>query len=312
MSNLELRQVFCNSLKELMEKDDKVMVIDADLAKASGTWGLRFDFPERAIDVGIAEQNMVSIASGLSSYGYKPFVTTFAPFASRRVCDQVTLSACYAKQNVKVVGTDPGISAELNGGTHMGMEDIAVLRSIPNIVIFEPVDAIQLEKAMPVINDYNGVVYIRLFRKQITDVFTKDYKFDLFKADLLKEGTDVTILTTGIMTQEVMESLELFEQAGINPEVINVHTIKPIDKATIMKSVKKTGCVVTCENHNVVGGLFSAVSEVLSSSYPVPMLPIGVNDTFGEVGKLPYLKDVYKMNAKDIVEKCKEVMIWKK
>jgi transketolase len=310
--SLEMRAVFANKLKELMTEDERVMVLDADLAKASGTFGLRDIFPKRAIEVGIAEQNMVSIAAGLSSYGYIPYVTTFAPFASRRVCDQITLSVAYAKQNVKIVGTDPGISAELNGGTHMGMEDIGVLRSIPELVIFEPVDAIQLEKAMPVIKDYYGPVYIRLFRKVIADVFDENYEFDLFKADVIKKGKDVTILATGIMVQEVMEAKELFAKEGIDAEIINVHTIKPIDKDTIIASVKKTGCIVTCENHNIIGGLHSAVSEVLSANYPAIALPIGVPNTFGEVGKMPYLKEIYKMRAIDIVEKCKEAIKLKK
>ncbi|MEG1509735.1 MAG: transketolase C-terminal domain-containing protein [Clostridia bacterium] len=312
MENVEMRKVFATQLRELMLKDDKVMVLDADLAKASGTHGLRTEFPDRAIEVGIAEQNMVSVAAGLSSYGYKPFVTTFSPFASRRVCDQITLSVCYAKQNVKIVGTDPGISAELNGGTHMGMEDIAVLRGIPNIVIFEPVDNTQLALAMPIINDYYGAVYIRMFRKCLTPVFDENYKFDLFKADVIKEGKDISIFCSGIMVQETLLAQDMLKEAGIDAEIINVHTIKPIDEATIIASVKKTGCAVSCENHNIVGGLYSAISEVLCAKCPTPMLAIGVPNTFGEVGKLPYLKQIYKMRAQDIVEQCKKAIALKK
>jgi transketolase len=217
---------------------------------------------------------MISIAAGLSSYGYKPYAASFSPFVSRRVCDQVMLSVAYAKQNVKIIGTDPGITAEINGGTHMGNEDIGVLRSIPDMVIFEPVDAIQLEKALPVLNSYYGPVYIRLFRKAIEDVFGADYKFDLFKADTIKEGNDVTIFCSGIMVQETMRAKELLVEAGIDAEIINIHTIKPIDKETVIKSVKKTGCAVTAENHNIIGGLYSAVTEVLSANCPVPVLPI--------------------------------------
>ncbi len=304
----EMRAVFAEELKKLMEQDDKVMVIDADLAKASGTWTLRKDFPDRAIDVGIAEQNMVSIAGGLSSYGFKPYVTSFSPFVTRRVCDQLMLSVCYSKQNVKIVGTDPGVSAEINGGTHMGLEDIGVIRSIPDIVIFEPVDSVQLRAAMPVIKDYYGVVYIRLFRKVIEDVFPSDYNFDLFKADVLKVGKDVTIFASGMMVQEAVKAEKILKEKGIDAEVINIHTIKPIDKQSIINSVKKTGCAVTCENHNIVGGLFSAVSEVLTKECPTPVLPIGVPDVFGEVGKLPYLKEIYHLRDVDIAARCEEVL----
>ncbi len=312
MSNVEMRAIFAQELKKLMETDSRVMVLDADLAKASGTIGLRDIFPERAIDIGIAEANMTSIAAGLSSYGFKPYITSFAPFVTRRVCDQLTLSCSYAKQNVKIVGTDPGISAELNGGTHMGMEDIGVIRSIPNIVIFEPVDATQLAQAMPIIDAYEGVVYIRLFRKATPDVFGADYKFDLFKADTIKEGTDVSIFATGMLVSEAVKAGEMLSAEGINAEIINIHTIKPIDKEAVIASAKKTGCVVTAENHNIVGGLYSAVSEVLSANCPTIMKAVGVPDVFGEVGKLPYLTELYKMRAEDIVARAKEAIALKK
>jgi len=304
----EIRAVFVQKFKDMMMEDPKVVVVDADLAKASGTWSLRAEFPDRALDVGVAEQNMVGVAAGLSSYGYKPFVTTFTPFATRRVCDQIAVSCAYARQNVKIVGTDPGISAELNGGTHMSMEDIGVLRSIPQIVIFEPTDGVQLAKALPVIKDYYGVVYIRLFRKVIDDVFGEDYEFDLFKADTVAEGSDVSIFASGIMVQESLKAVRMLKEEGINAELINIHTIKPVDKEAIVKSVRKTGCAVSAENHNVIGGLASAVAEVLVAECPVPMLSVGVQDAFGEVGKMPYLKKRYGLNAEDIVEKCKQVI----
>lgn len=312
MSSMEMRAVFASELKRLMIEDKKVVVIDADLAKASGTWTIRDEIPDRALDVGIAEQNMVSVAAGLSSYGYKPFVTSFSPFVSRRVCDQVTLSGCYAKQNIKIVGTDPGISAELNGGTHMGIEDIGVLRSIPNIVIFEPVDEIQLRQAMPIIKDYYGVLYLRLFRKPVEDVFTSDYKFDLFKADYITKGSDVTIFSSGMMTQESIKAVEMLKEEGISVEHINIHTIKPIDEKTIIESLSKTKCAVTAENHNVIGGLFSAVSEVVAKNALGPVEPIGILDKFGEVGKLDYLKEKFNMTANDIVKAAKKVMKLKK
>lgn len=306
--NIEMRKIFGDSLVENMEKDERICVLDADLAKANGTIDIRKKFPDRAFDVGIAEQNLAAVAAGLSSYGMIPFIGSFTPFASRRMCDQIAISIAYAKQNVKIVGSDPGIAAELNGGTHMSFEDMAVLRSLPGIVIFEPVDAMQLSKAMPQIINYYGPVYIRLFRKVAPAIFKEDYKFDLFKADTLKEGRSVTLFATGIEVLEALKASEILAEEGISAEVINIHTIKPIDKEAIIKSARKTGAVVTCENHNVMGGLKAAVAEVLIEECPVPLKAIGVQDHFGEVGTMDYLMKKYKMTAEDIVKAAKEVI----
>lgn len=309
---MEMRQVLASELERMMTENENIVVIDADLAKPNGVVNLREKFPERAFDVGIAEQNMASIAAGMSSYGFTPFITTFTPFATRRICDQVAISCAYAKQNVKIIGSDPGISAEFNGGTHMSMEDIGVLRSIPEVVIFEPVDAIQFKAALPALTAYHGVVYIRMFRKVIDDVFPADYKFEMFKASPIQEGKDVTIFTSGIMTQETMIANETLKAEGISAEIINIHTIKPIDREAVVASAKKTGAVVTAENHNVIGGLKSAVCEVLMEECPVPLRAVGVQDQFGQVGKMNYLKEVYQMRAQDIVKAVKEVLALKK
>lgn len=310
--DMEMRQVFGSTLDKLMEQDERIVVIDADLAISNGTFPLREKYPERAFDVGVSEQNMASIAAGMASYGYIPFICTFTPFATRRMCDQITISIRYAARNVKIVGTDPGIAAEMNGGTHMSMEDIGVLRSIPGMVIFEPVDAIQLAKALPRIVEYDGAVYIRMFRKKTPLIFKEDYKFDLFKADIIKEGADVTLFASGIMVKEALEAGEILEAEGISAEIINIHTIKPVDSEAIVASAKKTGAVVTCENHNIIGGLRSAVAEVLIEEYPVPLRSIGVRDHFGEVAKLDYLKKKYRMTAADIVNAAKEAISMKK
>ena len=307
---MEMRAAYAECLAKMMEADKHVCVLDADLAKASGTRALYERFPGQMFDCGVAEQDMASIAAGLASYGYKPYIESFTPFATRRICDQVAISICYAKSNVKVVGTDPGISAELNGGTHMSMEDIGVLRSIPGIVIFEPVDETQLRAAMPVINDYNGCVYIRLFRKVTPDVFGPDYKFDLFKADTIREGKDVSIFVSGFLTTDAIEAAKLLEAEGINAEVINVHTIKPIDRETVIASARKTGAVVTVENHNVIGGLHSAVLETLSGE-KIPARAVGVQDRFGEVGKMPYLREVMGLTVDNIVKTAKEAIALK-
>lgn len=234
-----MREVVCNSLIEMMKTDDRIVVIDADLAKADGTMPVRKAFPERGLDAGIAEQNMASMAAGLSAYGMKPYITTFTPFATRRICDQIAISMAYAKQNVKIIGTDPGISAELNGGTHMSVEDVGVLRSIPDVVIFEPVDEVQLAKAMPIIDAYEGVVYVRLFRKNQPVIFGEDYKFDLFKADALSDGKDVVIFATGIMVAEALEAKKLLAEEGVDAAVVNVHTVKPLDEETVLKYLKR-------------------------------------------------------------------------
>ena len=297
---MEMRAVYAGCLAELMEQDRRVCVLDADLAKASGTRKLYERFPEQMFDCGVAEQNMASIAAGLASYGFRPWIESFTPFATRRICDQIAISISYAGQNVKVVGTDPGISAELNGGTHMSMEDIGVLRSIPGIVIFEPVDEVQLRAAMPVLNAYEGCVYMRLFRKELPTVFDENYRFDLFKADVLKEGRDLSIFVSGFLTRDVLDVQDELRAAGIDAEVVNVHTIKPIDRETVIASARKTGTVLTVENHNVIGGLHSAVLEALSEE-KIPAVAVGVKDRFGEVGKMPYLREILGMTKADIV-----------
>lgn len=303
--NKEMRQVLYTFLNEEMAKNDKIVVLDADLGKANGTYNLRNTYPDRAIDVGVAEQNMASIAAGMASYGYIPFISSFTPFATRRICDQITISICYANQNVKIIGTDPGISAEYNGGTHMSLEDIGVLRSIPNLVIYEPVDATQLYKSLPKILEYKGPVYIRLFRKVAEPVFDDSYEFDLFKADVVRKGYDATIVATGIMVQEALKASAILEKEGINVEIINVHTIKPLGEETILNSLRKTKACVVCENHNLIGGLYSAVSEMLCEKLPMKVEKIGVKDRFGEVAKMPYLKEVMGMTTEDIVAAVK-------
>ena len=297
---MEMRAVYAACLAELMEKDRHVCVLDADLAKASGTLGLYERFPEQMFDCGVAEQNMASIAAGLSSYGFKPWIESFTPFATRRICDQVAISISYAKRNVKIVGTDPGIAAELNGGTHMSMEDIGVLRSIPGVVIFEPVDEVQLRAAMPVLNDYDGPVYVRLFRKQLPAVFSEGYKFDLFKADTIKEGKDLTIFVTGMLTADVVEAAKILSEEGIDAEVINVHTIKPIDARCVTEYAEKCGNVVTVEEHSVIGGLGDAVADVLMGKVNCKFHKIGVQDRFGQSGKAADVLREYGLTADQI------------
>jgi len=304
---MEMRDVFAKRMAEMMEEDSRICVLDADLANSHRTPSLYKKFPDRCFECGIAEQNMASIAAGLSSYGFKPYISSFTPFATRRICDQIAISIAYSQQNVKIIGSDPGISAELNGGTHMSMEDIGVLRSIPGMVIFEPVDEVQLGKAMQQVNDYEGCLYIRLFRKVQPVIFAEDYEFDLFKADVLREGTDLSIVASGIMTKDALDVADKLGEEGIKCEVISVHTVKPIDKETLVASARKTGAVVTLENHNVLGGLHSAVLEALAEE-KVPVTKVGVPDKFGEVGKMPYLREVMGMTFEDCLAAAKKAL----
>ena len=284
-----------------MRKNENIVSVGADLDKADGLIPLRKEFPLRAIDAGIAEQNMAGIAAGMASYGMIPIINTFAAFAARRICDQAAVSICYSNSNVKIIGTDPGIAAELNGGTHMTFEDIGVLRSIPNITIIEPSDAEELRQMLPAMIHHKGPIYMRLYRKVTPDVHGKDYQFELGKADVLKEGKDVTVICSGIMVSEAMEASKELLKKGIDAEVINIHTIKPIDTETIIKSAKKTGVVVTAENHNILGGLRAAVAEAITENYPVKIYPVGVKDIKGEVGKLPYLREQFGLTSEKIM-----------
>ncbi len=306
---MEVRKAFAGTLQSLMEKNEKIVMLDADLAKAGGTFNLRQVFPDRAIDCGIAESNMVSVAAGLSAYGYIPFVSTFAPFLARRAFDQIAVSVVYAGQNVKLIGMDPGIAAELNGGTHMSFEDIAAMRAVSNMVVFEPVDSTQMALALPQIVDYKGPVYIRMFRKETPDVFNKpNYKFDLFKADTIKEGKDISIFVSGLLTADTVAAAEILAKEGIDAEVINIHTIKPIDEQAVLTSAKKTGRVLTVENHNKHGGLFGAVSELLSENLPTRCSYVAIEDKLGVVGKLDELKGYYGLTTQDIVKKAKSLL----
>ena len=304
---MEMRAIYAECLSELMTADRHVVLLDADLGKASGTLGLRKHFPNQIFDCGVAEQNMCSIAAGLSSYGFKPWIESFSPFATRRICDQIAISVMYAGQNVKIVGTDPGICAELNGGTHMSMEDIGVLRSIPGMVIFEPADGVQLRAAMPVLNAYEKSVYIRLYRKELPDIFPADYHFDLFGADRIREGTDLSIFVTGFLTADVISAAEKLAGEGISCEVIGIHTIKPVDREAVLASARKTGAALTVENHNVTGGLHSAVLEALAKE-KIPVCAVGVEDRFGEVGKLPYLKEAMGLTEEHVIRAAREAV----
>lgn len=301
---MEMRKVLAAELENIMEKNDKVVLINADLAKAAGLSALCSKFPKRCFNVGVAEQNMASIAAGLSSYGFIPFIFTFTPFATRRICDQIAVSICYSQQNVKIFGLDPGIAATNNGGTHMSFEDVGIIRSMPKTVVFEPCDEVQLKQSLNQILDYKGAIYVRMFRKETLKIFDdSDYDFDLLKADIIKYGEDISIFCTGIMVEEALKAYEILKSKNISSEIVNVHTIKPLDFVTILNSARKTKRAVVAENHNRFGGLFSAISELMSEFFPIPVKCVAVNDEFGQVGNLEFLKKYYKLTGEEIVEK---------
>jgi len=307
-----LRETYVDCLIEQAQKDERIVIVEADLMKAAGTTRFGEMFPERTINVGVAEASMIGTAAGLSVMGKIPFTHTFTPFSTRRVCDQVTLSVAYAKTNVKIMGSDPGVTAELNGGTHMSMEDVAIMRNIPNMIIFEPTDSAQLKRAFPQIMNHVGSVYIRLLRRSAVKIFEEGCEFELGKGIIVQKGEDVTIVASGIMTAEALEAADMLSLAGIDAEVLNFHTIKPFDSELLLRSVKKTKALVTAENHNILNGLGSAAAEVLVENYPVAMERIGVRDHFGEVGSTEFLKEKYGLKAKDIAAAAMNVIERKK
>lgn len=304
----EMRQALANALVERARKDDKIVVLDADLMSCHATKVFKAEFPDRFVNVGIAEQNLIGISAGLSAMGKTPFAYSFGPFATRRCYDQIFISVAYAYQNVKIVGSDPGVTAEYNGGTHMPFEDMALMRAVPHMVCFEPTDATMLEKAVDQIADYKGGVYIRMPRKKMEKVYDDSLNFELGKAIRLREGTDVTLVASGIMVSRALEAADMLQNDGISARVVNIHTWKPIDKEELIACAKETGAIVTCENHNVCNGLGCAVSEVLVQNHPVPMRLVGVQDEFGQVGKNAYLSEVYHLTAQDIYQNALEVV----
>ncbi len=307
-----LRETYVDLLLEYARKDPRLVILEADLSKAAGTPRFAREFPDRTINVGIAEANMVGVAAGLAAMGKIPFTHTFTAFATRRCCDQVTLSVAYAKLNVKLMGSDPGVTAELNGGTHMSMEDVSIMRNIPGMIIYEPVDSAQLIKIFPQILETPSPVYIRLLRRNAVKVYDESREFTLGKGTVIREGADVTVFASGILVAEAIKAAEALAGQGISAEVINLHTIKPLDQELVIRSAKKTGAVVTAENHSIIGGLGSAVAEVLGENYPVPVVRVGVCDHFGEVGLTDFLMKKYGLTAEGIVEAAQKALRMKK
>lgn len=308
VKKIATRDSYGDALVELGKEHDNLVVLDADLAAATKSGKFKAAFPERFIDCGIAEANMVGVAAGMATCGKVPFASTFAMFVAGRAFDQVRNTVGYPHLNVKIGATHAGISVGEDGATHQCNEDIALMRTIPGMTIINPCDDIEAKAAVKAAYEMEGPVYLRFGRLATPIINGEDYKFEIGKGVKMKEGTDVTIVATGLMVAASLEAAKMLEADGINAEVINIHTIKPLDEDIIIESAKKTGKVVTVEEHSIIGGLGSAVCDCLSAKYPVNVTKIGVNDVYGHSGPAVELLKEFGLDAEGIYNKVKKAM----
>lgn len=308
MASIATRDAYGEALAELGAVNENIVVLEADLSKSTKTSDFKKVYPERHFNMGIAEQNMLGVAAGFAAAGKIPFASSFAVFATGRAYDQIRNSIAYPNLNVKIAATHAGLTVGEDGGSHQMLEDIALMRALPNMTVIVPADGIETKLAVKAAADYEGPVYIRMGRPKVPVLFGDDYKFEIGKGVVLKEGTDVTLVGTGIMVSKAVEAAELLAAEGISAAVVNISTIKPIDAELIVAQAQKTGAVVTCEEHNIYGGLGSAVAEVLVENCPVPMARVGVEDKFGESGLPDELLEKYGLTAANIAAKAKAVI----
>ncbi|PAT01900.1 transketolase [Candidatus Izimaplasma bacterium ZiA1] len=301
----EMRKVYSNTMSELANENKNIVLMEADLMGAIATKGYMDAHPDRFINVGIMEQHMMGLAAGLSVRGMVPFVHTFGPFATRRSYDQVFLSLGYAGLNAKIIGSDAGISASHNGGTHMPFEDIGLMRLIPNATVLEMSDHVMFDDVLKQVTDTYGLHYIRIVRKNMVQLYEAGSKFEIGKGITLREGNDAVIIATGIMIAEALKASEELKKEGINVGVVDMFTIKPLDTKLVKELAKSTKLIVTAENHNIIGGLGSAVLEALED-VPSKVKRVGVNDLFGQVGPQDFLQEEYKLTSKEIIRVIKE------
>ena len=302
MEKKSTRVAYGETLVKLGKINKDVVVLEADLSKSTMTAYFKKEFPERHINVGIAEADMVATAAGIATTGKIPFASTFAHFAAGRAFDQIRNSVAYPQLNVKICPTHAGVSLGEDGGSHQSVEDVALMRAIPGMVVLSPADAIETEKMIFAVADYKGPVYVRLGRLNIPVLFDENYKFEIGKAITLTQGDDVAILATGLMVSEALKAEKLLEEKGIKARVINVSTIKPLDTETVLKAAKECKFIVTSEEHSVIGGLGSAVSEYLSEVYPKKVIKHGIQDVFGQSADGETMLTNYGLRAKDIAE----------
>lgn len=298
-------------ISKLIAENPNIMELEADLGRSllGNTYAtLRRDYPMQLIDCGIQEANMIGVASGLSATGKIPFCHSFAAFASRRIADQVFISGCYSKANIRIIGSDPGITSAFNGGTHMPFEDISIYKAFPEMVILDPTDSIMLKQIMPLIAYKPGMYYMRLFRKNAVQVYLPGTTFEIGKSKQLLDGDDVTIIAEGILVAESLKAAKLLREENIHARVVDMFTIKPLDEDAVIRAATETGAIVTAENHNVINGLGSSVADVLSQKKYAPLEKIGVYDLFGEVGPMDYLFEKFHLSAIDIAQAAKRAI----
>lgn len=305
---IDMRKAYTNTLLEIAEGNRDVVALECDLMCAVGTEPMRDRFPRQTVNCGVQEANMVGVAAGLSLVGKIPYAHTFAAFISRRACDQVFEACLYPHLNVRLVGSDPGVSAQINGGTHMPFEDAGIMRGFTGMTVIEPTDSTMLADLMRQLEKEYGVYYIRLFRRAVPKVYEAGSTFEIGKSVQLTDGKDVTIIASGICVAEAIRAAKALGEKGISARVLDMFTWKPIDKEAVIKAAKETGAIVTAENHNILNGLGSAVAEVLVENSLAPMERIGIDGAFGEVGPLDYLKDRFQLTDKYIVEKAERAV----
>lgn len=301
------REAYGKALAKLGQENPKIVVLDADLSKSTKTADFKKVCPDRFINMGIAEGNMMSVAAGISTCNKIPFVSTFAIFAAGRAFEQVRNSICYPRLNVKICATHAGLTVGEDGASHQSIEDVSLMRSIPNMTVICPSDAVETEEAIKAVSEYNGPCYIRLGRLAVPVINDNaEYKFEIGKAVMLREGNDCAIIASGIMVEAALEAYNLLSEEGIKVRVINMHTIKPVDVDIVNKAAHECGVIVTAEEHSIIGGLGSAVCETVCENNPVPVFRVGVKDTFGESGKPQELLKAYGLTPEDIVKAVKK------
>ncbi|MCC3864297.1 transketolase family protein [Terrisporobacter petrolearius] len=308
MSKIATREAYGKALVKLGKINDDVVVLDADLSKSTKTNDFLKAYPNRFFNMGIAEQNLVGAACGFAAAGKIPFASTFAMFATGRAFEVIRNSVCYPKLNVKICATHAGITVGEDGGSHQSVEDISLMRSIPNMTVMVPADGVEAEKMIFAAAEFNGPMYVRLGRSAVPTIFEEDYNFEIGKGVVLRDGNDATIIACGIMVNEAIIAADMLKEESIDVRVINMSTIKPIDAELIIKAAKETKAIITAEEHSIIGGLGSAVSEVVSENHPAIVKKVGVNDSFGESGTPNKLLEKYGLTAKNIVEKVKEAL----
>ncbi len=308
MASIATRDAYGEALKELGKENENIVAMDADLSGSTKTSVFAKEFPHRFFNVGIAEQNLMGTAAGLAAAGKIPFASSFAMFATGRAFEIIRNSICYPKLNVKIAATHAGLTVGEDGATHQSLEDISLMRSLPNMIVLSPADAVETKQCIKKAAEYNGPVYIRLGRAKVPVIFDENYEFEIGRGVQLVEGDQVTIIATGVMVGRAMEAVQILKDQGISARLINMASIKPIDKDIIIKAAKETKAIVTVEEHSIIGGLGSAVAEVVTEFYPTKVIRIGTQDTFGESGDGFELLDKYGLSVDNIVSRVKEVI----